>query len=145
MQTIIIQGREFRPIKNGTLAHSTWLMQRVREAGLPSLRLAEGESEQHFGNRVAETVWQSGSALELLAGLLIPADKQDSEWTIEMVKANALFFGGVTDEKAKSDLRELAGGVLFYFFITGLSSSETSPKSDLPGMGDACTSWIGTT
>lgn len=128
MQKIIIEGREFVPIKNGTFAHDIWLMQRVRAAGLSQIRIADNETEDAFIERIAAAAWESGSVLELLGGSLIPANVPAVNWSPELAEECAAFFGAVTDEESKKQLRMQIGGILFYFFINGLSASKTSPK-----------------
>lgn len=135
MQTLKIDGREFKPIKNGTFEHDIWLMQRVRAAGLAELKIMPEETEEHFIERVAQSAWESGAILELLGGALIPAHLEASDWTPEMALASGKFFGSVTNDEGKAILRRQIGGILFYFFITGLSSSKTSTKSG-PTMPD---------
>jgi len=63
---------------------------------------------------------------------LIPADIAAKDWTPELAAETTRFFGRVTDEESKKQLRMQIGGVLFYFFVTALSSSKISTKSGTP-------------
>lgn len=132
MQSITVDGRQFRPIKNGTFAHDIWLMQRVRNAGLATLHIDAGETEDAFMERIATAAWESGAVLELLGGAMVPAELKDTDWTAAIALDSAKFFGSITDEDSKQRLRTQIGGILFYFFISGLSSSKTSTKSGAP-------------
>lgn len=152
MQPITIQGREFVPMKNGTFAHDIWITRKTREAGLADIRQEEGESHEHFIERIASIAWGSGAMLEILGGMLLPAGMEPKDWTPEIAAATGAFFGSVTDEASKRQLRSQIGGVIFLFFVSGLSSSGISPKSspetgeDEPqGTGDAFISGIGDT
>ncbi|CAJ0862080.1 hypothetical protein R77567_01615 [Ralstonia sp. LMG 32965] len=135
MQPITIQGREFVPMKNGTFAHDIWITRKTREAGLADIRQEPGESHDQFIERIAAIAWGSGAMLEILGGTLLPAGMEPKDWTPEVAAATGAFFGSVTDEASKRQLRSQIGGVIFLFFVSGLSSSETSPKSS-PEMGE---------
>lgn len=128
---ITIEGRQFKPIKNGTFAHDIWITSKVRAAGLSNVTIADGETQDDFIERLAVEAWNSGFLLEIMGALLIPADKEAKDWTPELGKKTAEFFGNVTDEESKTQLRMTAGGVLYYFFVKGLSSSATSMKSGI--------------
>lgn len=126
---VTIEGRKFKPVKNGTFAHDIWITRKVREAGMSNVGLEEGETQDEFIDRFAARLWESGALLEILGGLLMPSDIEPKDWTPEMAKATSDFFGNVTEDESKKFLRMQAGGVLFYFFATALSSSKTSTKS----------------
>jgi hypothetical protein len=126
---IVIEGRAFKPMKNGTFAHDIWLMQRARASGLADIQISATETEDQFVERLAAKAWESGAMLELLAGTLIPEELEASDWTPELAKTVAQFFANVTDEQSKATLRSQIGGLLFLFFMDALSSLQTSRKS----------------
>lgn len=126
---ITIEGRKYVPIKNGTFAHDIWITKKVREAGLSNIHIDEGETQDDFIDRLAVAAWESGVVLEILGGLLMPAEIEAKNWTPDLAKKTSEFFGNVTDDESKKKLRMQVGGVLFYFFVSALSSSKTSTKS----------------
>jgi len=129
---IIIEGRQFKPIKNGTFEHDIWISRKVREAGLANVQLNDGETPDEFMERLAAIAWGSGAVLDILGGTLMPAEHDARDWTPEMATATARFFANVTDEEGKKQLRMQIGGILFFFFASALSSSQTSRKSGTP-------------
>lgn len=129
MKPLMIEGRQFKPIKNGTFEHDIWLMSRVRQAGLGSLRISDGETEDSFIDRIAYQAMGSGHIFELLGGTLIPGEIEAIDWTPAIATESAKFFAKLTTDEGKSVLRRQIGAVLFYFFTSGLSSSKTLTKS----------------
>jgi hypothetical protein len=123
-----IEGRVFVPIKNGTFAHDVWVTNKVRESGLGEVVIAEGEDHAAFIERLARKAWESGALLDLMGGLYVPRGVQPKDWSPAMAAQTTEFFANVTDEAGKAQLRQQIGGLLFYFFTSALSFSETSPK-----------------
>lgn len=128
---ILIEGRAFVPVKNGTFAHDIWVTNKVRESGLGEIVMAEGEDHNAFIEHVARKAWESGAILELLGGLYVPAGMTAKDWTPALAAETSAFFADVTDEDSKQQLRQQIGSLLFYFFANALSSSATSPKSGM--------------
>lgn len=125
---ITIEGKRFVTLQNGTFAHDIWLTKKIREAGLANVAIKEGETEDDFIDRIAKSAFESGEALNLLGGLLIPADTDARAWTPELAQKTSEFFGNVTDPASKQVLRTQIASALFYFFVSALVSSKTSPK-----------------
>lgn len=136
MQKIVIEGRAFEQIKNGTFTHDIWVTRKVREAGLADAALREGESHDEFIERLATIAWESGAVLEILGGMMMPAGIDPKEWTPALAAQTAEFFGNVTDEASKRELRMKIGGILAFFFVSALSSSPTSTKSSATAKGE---------
>ncbi|HEX7647394.1 MAG TPA: hypothetical protein VF450_08305 [Noviherbaspirillum sp.] len=128
---LTIEGKRFVPLANGTFAHDIWITKKIREAGLAGdvLAMREGETQDQLIERVAISAYESGLALQLLGGLLIPADVDPRAWTPELAMQSAEFFGNVTDAEAKKVLRTQIASALFYFLATALASLPTSRKS----------------
>ena len=83
---LTIEGKRFVPLANGTFAHDIWITKKIREAGLAGdvLAMREGETQDQLIERVAISAYESGLALQLLGGLLIPADVDPRAWTPEL-------------------------------------------------------------
>lgn len=126
---ITIEGRSFVPVRNGTFAHDIWVTKKIREAGLADLRIAEGETEDQFIERIAITAFESGQALQLLGGLFVPAGTEMRDWSPDLAARTSEFFGNVTDPDSKQVLRTQIASALFYFFLSALDSSKTSLRS----------------
>jgi|SRR6185312_10974567 len=125
---ITIEGKRFVPMQNGTFAHDIWLTRKIREAGLSDITLGADETQEKFIERIAISAYESGIALLLMGGLLIPADMEPRQWSPELAEQTAAFFGEVTDPESKQVLRTQIASALFYFFASALASSRTSPK-----------------
>lgn len=125
---IMIEGRRFKPVQNGSFAHDIWMTKKIREAGLAGIQLGEEETQDDFIERIAMTAYESGVALQLLGGLFMPAEVEARAWTPEMAARTAEFFGNVTNPEDKHALRMQIASALFYFFASALASSKTSPK-----------------
>lgn len=125
---ITIEGKRFVTLQNGTFAHDIWLTRKIREAGLANIKIEDGETEDTFIDRIAKTAYESGEALSMLGGLLIPAGTDPRQWTPQLAQESAAFFGNVTDPQSKQVLRTQIASALFYFFLSALASSKTSPK-----------------
>lgn len=125
---ITIEGKRFVTLQNGTFAHDIWLTRKIREAGLANIKIEDGETEDAFIDRIAKAAYESGEALQMLGGLLIPAGTDPRQWTPQMAQQLAEFFGNVTDPQSKQVLRTQIASALFYFFLSALASSKTSPK-----------------
>ncbi|SRR6266705_1376587 len=125
---ITLAGRDFRPIKHSTINHENWMMVRIRAAGLVSMKLADGEDTEAFIRRLASSVWESGKAVEIMSGLLIPAEIEDVKWTPEMAPRMADFIGNLFEDDDKAKVRQAIGEFLYLFFIIALYSSKTFPK-----------------
>lgn len=126
---LTIEGRKFVSIANGTFAHDIWITRKIREAGLAGIAVRDGETQDEFIERIAISAYESGIAVQLLGGLFVPAGIEARDWTPEMAAQTADFFGAVTDPDAKQALRMQIASALFYFFVSALASSTTSPKS----------------
>lgn len=131
METLTIGGRQFKPIKNSTFAHDIWIMERVKATGLDTLRIEPEESSDDFIDRIAAKAMTGGMqlVLELIAGVLMPAEIESADWTPAIAKATTKFFGDLTEETEKSKVRAQIGGWLYFFFLSAIESSLTSMRS----------------
>jgi hypothetical protein len=104
-------------------------MTRVRAAGLVSMKLADGENEEEFIRRLASQVWESGKAVEIMAGLLVPSELEDVQWTPQLAADMEKFIGNLFEEDDKAKVRQAIGEFLYLFFVIALYSSTTFLKS----------------
>jgi hypothetical protein len=132
---ITIEGRKFESVQNGSFRYDIWMMNKIRESGL-ALQLIDGETQEAFMERIATKAYESGAGLDLLGGLFVPVGTNLKDWTPKLAASTAEFFGAVTDPDAKQLLRTQMASALFYFFVTALASSTTSPKSSPQTTGE---------
>ena len=132
MTEIVIGGKTFNQVVNGSFAHDMWIMKRIREAGLSQIVMIEGETEDDFIERIAVVAYQSGAALDLMGGLCLPQGVEPSQWTPEIAETVSKFFGEVCDPEDKAKLRSIMAGLLFHFFVKGVESSKTSQRFGTP-------------
>lgn len=132
MSEMVIAGRTFVSLQNSTFEHDIWMTRKIRESGLANAFISEGEASDEFAERLTTEVISSGVALELLGGLFVPQGTDPEDWTPELGKETAAFFGRVTDAPSKALLRGQIASMLVYFFVNGLASLRISPKSGNP-------------
>lgn len=128
-ETHALGGRLFREPARSTIAHDAWVMDRIRATGMERLKREPDESWEDFGVRLTETVLSSGHALDLLAGLLVPADVGDLQWTPAIAKETAAFLGELSDPADKEAVHILIGKLVAGFFVEGVLSESLSRVS----------------
>lgn len=126
---LTLGGREFEPMTVTTIEHDFWLMSRIRTAGLDAMEKGAEESPEEFVARILDQVIDSGSAFEVLGGLLMPAQLPPQQWTPAVAVETAKFIRGLTDPIDKAKVQSQMIAVLIGFFANGLTSLTTSRKS----------------
>lgn len=132
---ITLGGRKFRPVVQGSIANDCWTMGRIQRAGLTSVPRAENQSAESWARDVLAAVMESGRLLELLGGLLVPVEIEDSAWSEDLARQTAAFIGGLTAPDDKATVQALTLSVLLPFFESELASSRSSAASLTPGPG----------
>lgn len=127
--THMLGGRLFREPAKSTIAHDAWVMDQVRATGLERLQRRPDEAWEDFGIRLTETVLSSGRALDLLAGLLVPAECDDLQWTPAMAREVAAFLGNLSEPADKETVHVLIGRLVAGFFAEGVLSESLSRVS----------------
>lgn len=124
-----IGGRVFLTMKEGTVLHDLHFRKLVAQSGLSRVFIKPGEDPDHFARRLLDKLIEAGVVLELIGCLLIPLGKRDEDWTPEMGRETALFFGGLKAPTEKAKIDSLIVTVLIDFFANGFASLWTSPTS----------------
>lgn len=143
-ETHTLGGRLFREPAKSTIAHDAWVMARIRSTGMERLERKPDEAWDDFGVRLTETVLSSGHALDLLAGLLVPAEIGDLQWTPAIAKEIASFLGELSDPADKQAVHVLIGRLVAGFFVEGVLSESLSRVSSarLAARGDSSRSAV---
>jgi hypothetical protein len=131
---IVLGGREFRPSARSTIRHDHWMMSRIRKAGITDIHQEPGEDARSYGLRVLDALLNGDLALELLGGVLVPADAK-GPWTPEMAAETAAFVGGLEDPEDKRTKDVTLASLLIPFFARELASSTNTelPSDAAPG------------
>jgi hypothetical protein len=135
-------GREFIVLGRMSPARSDWLIELLDDAGmirsvdgqLP--RIPEGTDPAEWGLGLAPNLARGGRGRLMLGGLLAPAGTADADWTPELARATADFFGRLVEEQDLAVYQALLHSMLAGFFATGLISATTSPSSSTPAESD---------
>ena len=126
---VMLAGHAYAPLLVSTIEHDFWLMSHIRAARLDALTKAEDESAEEFVSRILHEVIDSGSAFELLGGMLIPANVPVEQWTPERANETAAFIRKLTDPEDKAKVQAQLISLLIGFFESGLSSLTISLSS----------------
>ncbi len=129
METMEFQGRKFKAVQHATFAHDIHLMNLIRSTGMDQATIEPGESPEQFGERLIELATRSPHLFEILGALIIPDGVDGAAWTREMGVETAQFLAGLTDDESKRRLHAQIASLVVGFFVRGLSSAPTSPRS----------------
>ena len=80
-EPIMLGGRAFLPLERTTVEHDHWYMRHVRASGLDAVELCDGETHAEYAMRLLGAALESGRALLLLGGLIVPGDAPGGRWT----------------------------------------------------------------
>lgn len=126
---IMLGGRAFLTLERTTLEHDHWYMNHARSSGLDAVEPRDGETHSDYAMRLLGAALESGRALVLLGGLIVPADAPGGRWTPELAVETAAFLRGLDDPVDKNRINGLMAAMLADFFAAGLISSGASPLS----------------
>ncbi len=118
-ETFTLGGREFRSLSQSTIEHDMWVVARMRMAGIHEFYQHENETQFAFATRVINELIDSGQALEILGGLLLPAELDPLDWTPKVAAETAAFIRKLTDPEDKNLVQLLISRMLVDFFETG--------------------------
>ncbi|MFH1680358.1 MAG: hypothetical protein ABIH26_06910 [Candidatus Eisenbacteria bacterium] len=131
----VLGGRTFLTVKESTIEQDFHFLALVKRARIDEIILEPGESPEAFARRLLEATVESGSILDLLGCLLVPAEvtPQDRDpgeaWTREMGEETARFLGSLRGPADKATIRSLVLSLLVSFFESGIVSLWTSTMS----------------
>jgi hypothetical protein len=128
-ETINLGGREFAPVSTSTIEHDYWLMSKIRAAGLDHVAKREEESSETFVARLLSEVIDSGSAFDLLGGLLLPMPLPKEGWSPACAIETAEFIKRLSLPDDKAIVQSQMISLLIGFFESGLSSLTISLSS----------------
>jgi hypothetical protein len=97
----------------------------IKAAGLLLLKKKIGESDERFAVRVVESVMESGQEMNLLGGLLIPAELEDVDWRPRIAAETIEHCRKITDADEKRNLHTVILEATL-FLVHGILSSGPS-------------------
>ncbi len=121
-----LSGRRFRAIQTSTIEHDVWMMARSAQAGIQRVAMHDDETPEAFAARLTGEFARSGQMLHLLAGVLVPEEIADTDWTPAIAAETAAFLGGITDPSDKAVVLGQVASLVAGFFESGLMSCTTS-------------------
>lgn len=133
--SVVLGGRTFTRLEDGTVEHDFWMMAQIREAGLHAIEFEPGSDVGEVVEELLGRCLASGKAILLLSGLLLPEGMAPEEWEPEVAQDIAAHIGKITAADEKAKLKPLIASMLIGFFKTGLASLKTSLKSSSQGAG----------
>lgn len=131
VQTFAVGGREFRLVQRSTVKHDVYMLRHLRAAGVTGARPGEGETQEQFCVRVHEQILDSGQMLPILAGMLVPVQLEDLQWTPAIASETEEFLDALFEPADKAAMHK-ALAQFSGFFAAGLLSREPSAGASQP-------------
>lgn len=130
MDTITIAGQKFKGVgRDCTLEHDVWVMKRIRSCQLQGITIHPSETTDQFAQRVFLQCAGDPAFMELLGGLLMPADRESADWSVQMAADTGRFFMGVSDQDDKQKVKQQIVSAIIGFLALGVTSLPTSGSS----------------
>ncbi len=136
--TIVLGGRAFREVKEGTLEHDLRFAGLAARCGFGDIVREDGESADSFAIRILDKALAGLEVLELLACLMVPVDQigegqePGDVWTPALAAETQEFLAALRDPDDKALIRGLVVQLILSFFERGIVSLWTSPRSSKP-------------
>lgn len=125
---ITIAGRAFRPVVETTIEHDLWTMERIRRAGLTEMILKPGEDPEDYSRRLLYRLIESGAAMEMLAGFLVPAEIDPLDWTPAIALESASIFRRASKPEDKATIQAKLIDLLLDFLQAGIVSARITER-----------------
>jgi hypothetical protein len=135
-EPIVIGGRRFLELLDGTWEHDLHYMALYAESGLNNVEIRQGESPDDFSMRLLDELLKSRKGPEMLGTLLVPEERASEDWSVAMAQQSADFFRTVRGSENKEILNRLLARLFLDFFERGMVSFWTS-RSSSTGNQDA--------
>lgn len=117
-------GRPYRLLEVGTLEHLIWMDELTKASGLKSSLLgpipATPAGAGDFAGKVWDLLSASGLVFDFLAGMLIPAELKDEDWTPAMAQESAARFRKLTDRGDHARIQSILIALVIGFFEAAL-------------------------
>ena len=137
MKVIEIGGRKLQMIAEANVAHDTWIMQQISLAGLDTLDFDAGKPPEAAVDSIVDRVVQSGMAMTLLGGLLMPVGVAATDWTPTIAADVIAFLNALSAKEDRLAVRGAVAEAIICFFYAGLISLKTSRMSSVRNRGPA--------
>lgn len=145
MSDVTLGGREFKVLDfaRRTVLQDHYLQRYLRQIGADSVLPRDGEKDAAYTVRLTTTIIDSGKAPDLIAGFLLPLDKEEKDFTPAMAAEIAQHIGQCNTPQDREQVITLATEVAFGFFRQGLEQwarsrtfSSPATTSDSPSVND---------
>jgi len=121
-----IGGKRFRVVQDGTAERDHFVIQYAGKVGLREVAMLEAEDPEAFAHRLLYQLVDAGVVFELLGGILIPDELEDSEWTLELARSTAAHLRRCHLPEDKATINAAIGCLIQDFFVRGVSSLVSS-------------------
>lgn len=125
----IIGGQRYRALAESTVERDWTFMGLLRSTGLDQVQMYPDESPEVFARRLMGDILASGKALAILGCLFVPDGMADSDWTPEIGRQTASYFGRLVQPEDKEAANQILLGAYLGFLAQGLVSLTTSQTS----------------
>lgn len=122
-QRVTLGGRAFRVIDFDArnVRNDHYLQKHLRASGLDRVLPAEDESSAAYLVRLQAALLDSGVAVDLIAGYLLPDGVSEAQWTPALAADTAAHIGACTAAADRECVEDLALQAVFGFFRQGLA------------------------
>ena len=112
-----------------TAEHDCEMMRVMVASGMDKVLPEPNEQWELYLARLSTAAILSGMACDIVASVLIPADKNESDWTPELGADTTAFMKSLNTEEDRTQIRDLAAAAAMGFFLRELNSLANSLSS----------------
>ena len=123
MSEILLGGKAFQILEEGTIRFDFHVEQTLRRLGLDLIEKRTEETPEQFADRLFREMIDTGSALEVVALFLSPVG---SPWSPDGCAKIAEYIGTLTAAEDKARIKDLVVQAFMGFFRKGLASAVIS-------------------
>jgi hypothetical protein len=117
-ETFLLGGRAFARAEDTNVKQDLYVTGQILSAGIDGLTLEGGEPKDLFARRLLGALADSGRAMPLLGGLIVPVDAE--KWTEKVAAETAEFLGEIHDPAEKALIFILIVDEVMRFFRKGI-------------------------
>jgi len=125
---IKLGGRVFRPVEHSSIRRRWIVSGLIEQCGIADCAQVEGEDAESYARRLWRRLVDSPQCLALIGAMIIPAERPDRDWTVEMVKETEKFLDSLSSEEDQRTIETIALSLVSGFFESGIDLSRISPS-----------------
>jgi len=126
MNEILLGGKVFQTLEEGTIRFDLHVEATLRKLGLDMIEKRRDETYDQFADRLFTDMVNTGKAIEVVALFLTESGKP---WHTEGCAEIAQYIGDLTAADDKAKIKDLVIQAFIGFFRTGLASAVISRSS----------------